>query len=166
MNRHPATLEVADLLAECETRRQRRSGPGGQHRNKVETACIIRHLPSNVEAEANERRSQEQNRQVAIDRLRVQLACQVRLPPPESPSELWCRRTRGKRIEVSTRHFDFAALLSEALDFLFDCDLDIPSAATRLNVSNSQLIKFIKRVPQMFARINDQRVANGGHRLK
>ena len=35
---HPAALPFDALLKECEVRRLRRSGPGGQHRNKVETA--------------------------------------------------------------------------------------------------------------------------------
>ena len=59
---HPAATRAEQLLAECEVRRLRRSGPGGQHRNKVETAVALRHLPTGVQAEANERRSQAQNR--------------------------------------------------------------------------------------------------------
>lgn len=170
MKTHPATLSVDDLLAECEIRRQRRSGPGGQHRNKVETAVIIRHVPTGVEAEANERRSQEQNRRVAIDRLRIQLACDVRSEMGDTAgdtnSELWRQRTRGRRVNISVNHEDFAAILSEALDHLFECGLDIPQAAQRLSISNSQLIKLIQKVPRMFARLNDLRVEQGLHRLK
>jgi protein subunit release factor B len=73
-NDHPAATRPEQLLAECEARRLRRSGPGGQHRNKVETAVSLRHLPTGVCAEANERRSQAQNRSTALFRLRVNLA--------------------------------------------------------------------------------------------
>lgn len=165
MKRHPATLSADDLLAQCEIRRQRRSGPGGQHRNKVETAVIIRHVPTGVEAEANERRSQEQNRRVAIDRLRIQLACDVRTETTDI-SELWRGRARGRRIQISVNHEDFAAILSEALDHLYECDFDVPVAAERLSLSNSQLIKLIQKVPRMFAKINELRVEQGLHRLK
>ena len=166
MTIHPAALAVDELLGACEIRRQRRSGPGGQHRNKVETAVIIRHIPSEIEVEASERRSQEQNRRVAVDRLRMQLACQVRTLPPESPSPLWQQRSRGGRVEVSTDHVDFAAILAEALDCLFACEVEIPPAAQRLGVSNSQLLKLIRRVPRAFTLMNDERDRRKMHRLK
>ena len=58
------------MIAECNVRRLRRSGPGGQHRNKVETAVSLHHLPTGVSAEASERRSQAQNHAMALFRLR------------------------------------------------------------------------------------------------
>ena len=64
--RQPA---VEQLLAECDVRASRRSGPGGQHRNKVETAISLHHLPTGVRAEASERRSQAQNQTQALFRL-------------------------------------------------------------------------------------------------
>ena len=58
---HPAALSPEELLHQCRARRTRRSGPGGQHRNKVETAGVLTHAPTGVQAEANERRSQAEN---------------------------------------------------------------------------------------------------------
>lgn len=46
------------------------SGPGGQHRNKTETACRIVHPDSGARAEASEHKSQDQNRKAAWKRLR------------------------------------------------------------------------------------------------
>ena len=63
---HPVKLTVDALLQQCDIRRTRHSGPGGQHRNKVETAIEITHRPTGIISFAAERRSQEQNRQVAI----------------------------------------------------------------------------------------------------
>ena len=61
MTQHPASLPYDELIRECEVRRQRRSGPGGQHRNKVETGIFIEHKPSGIRAEATEQRSQAKN---------------------------------------------------------------------------------------------------------
>ena len=51
---HPSGLDDARLLADCDQTFLRRSGPGGQNRNKVETAVVLRHRPTGLVAEANE----------------------------------------------------------------------------------------------------------------
>ena len=52
----------------------RGSGPGGQHRNVTDSAVRIRHLPTGIVVQASERRSQSQNRGLAMERLQKALA--------------------------------------------------------------------------------------------
>lgn len=158
---HPAAEPPDRLLAECDVRFSRRSGPGGQNRNKVETAAILTHRPTGLSAEANERRSQGENRAVALMRLRVNLALEVRRPSGSGagagPSPLWRSRLKGGRIVVSPHHDDFPALLAEALDVLADSDDDVKRAADRLGCSASQLVKLLKLEPRALKRVNDRR---------
>ena len=158
---HPAQLPIEKLLAQCEFRRTRRSGPGGQHRNKVETAVVIEHLPTHVRAEANERRSQDQNRQVAVQRLRVKLAVEVRTPAEPTPSVLWQARTVGGKLAINVDHDDFPALLAEVLDTVASVDFDLAATAQHLGVSSSQLVKFLKAEPAALAVVNRERLSQG-----
>ena len=163
---HPSQLPVEQLLASCEIKRTRGSGPGGQHRNKVETAIVVEHLPTCLRGEASERRSQEQNRQQAIFRLRVKLALEVRHDPAPRSSELWQRRTKGGRISVSAQHEDFPALLAEALDEIHGKEYAFPAAAKRLGITASQLVKLLKVEPAALVRVNRERLSRGESPLR
>jgi hypothetical protein len=165
---HPAALPAEQLLAECDLRQLRRSGPGGQHRNKVATAVVLGHRPTGVKAEANERRSQAENRSVALRRLRLNLALEIRClrDPDAAPSPLWQSRCRGARIGVSASHEDFPVLLAEALDVVSACDADVKAAAARLCCTASQLVKLLQREPRARALLNRWRRERGLHPLQ
>src|ERR1700760_3567798 len=68
------------LVAQCEVDRYRASGPGGQHRNKTESAVRLRHKPSGVTAIGEDSRSQAENKLHAVRRLRSAIALEVREP--------------------------------------------------------------------------------------
>lgn len=165
---HPSALEPETLLRGCIERRVRRSGPGGQHRNKVETGVVLRHDPTGIEAEANERRSQSENRQVALFRLRIRLAVEFRTARSADavPSELWRSRCREGQVSVNPSHADFPAILAEALDVLATCEFDHAAAADRLGCTGSQLVKLLKDERSAFERLNRERLARGMPRLK
>lgn len=165
---HPAALSDDDLLSQCELTRGRTSGPGGQHRNKVQTLVILTHRPTGITGRAGERRSPENNRKVALRRLRLALAVGVRVgvPAGEARSELWRSRCRGRAIACNPRHHDYPAMLAEAMDMLESCRGDPRRAAVRLDCSMSQLVKLIKLHPPALAAVNDRRAARGEHALR
>lgn len=165
---HPAALPPDDLLADCDVQRTRRSGPGGQHRNKVSTAVVITHRPTGCSAEAGERRSQRENKLAAMRRLRLKLAIELRLPVPagQGPSDLWRSRSGGGKVAVNVRHEDFPAMLSEAMDMLAACDLQPQIAAERLGCSTSQLVRMLRREPAALATVNRARAQCDLHPLR
>ncbi len=64
-------LELLKKQVIVETYRSR--GPGGQRKNKVETAVRLKHLPSGITVVATDYRSQAENRRLAFERLRDRL---------------------------------------------------------------------------------------------
>jgi len=165
---HPAALPLEQLLTQCDVQFVRRSGPGGQHRNKVSTAVVLLHRPTGVKAEANERRSQAENRTAAILRLRINLALEVRTnrETTDVPSPLWRSRCRAGRIEVSPTHDDFPTLLAEALDALAVSQFDPKLVGKRFRCTASQMVKFLKKEPRAILQVNQARSGQGLHPLR
>ncbi len=165
---HPASLPDEDLLAQCTLTRGRSSGPGGQHRNKVQTHVQLTHTPTGIGAQAGERREAEVNKRVAVRRLRFELAMQVRVAVPDGEirSVLWKSRCKNQRIVCSAEHRDYPSMLAEALDVIQACGWDMKKASTRLDVSGSQLTKLIAKYPPALVMVNRQRQERGMHTLK
>ena len=156
---HPASLDIDSLMKDCKLTRGRASGPGGQHRNKVETHITIRHEPTGIEAQAGERRLAKENQSVAVKRLRLLLAQEVRVlvPNGEIRSELWKSRCRKRKIICSEKHYDFPSLLAEAMDVIDACGYDMRQASTRLECSSTQLVRLLSGHPPILAKFNEER---------
>jgi protein subunit release factor B len=99
-------LEILKRQVVVETYRS--SGPGGQRKNKTETAVRIKHLPSGITVIATEYRSQAQNRELAFKRLRERLQKlnhpRKRRVPTKVPSSVTRRRKEEKRILSVKKH--------------------------------------------------------------
>jgi hypothetical protein len=162
-------LDDAELLKQCEIEFGRASGPGGQHRNKVETAVTITHRPTGVSGSATERRHQSQNRHEALFRLRLHLANRVRReidPVNYQPSDLWRTRRQGEKMSVSPTHRDYPALLAEALDVVVARNFDVAGSAGMLGITMSQLGKLLRHNKEAHGHVNRERERRGLHALK
>ena len=159
--KHPAGYPEEKLLKECNVKRTRGSGPGGQHRNKVETAIVITHNASEIIGQASERRSQKDNHKEALFRLRINLAIGYRRQfeslQEMKLSECWHKRIVAGRIQISTSHEHFPEMLAETLDILSFCKHDVACAALKIGCTNSQLIKFLKKETAAFEWVNRKR---------
>jgi len=159
---------MEDLLKSCRVTKGRSSGPGGQHRNKTETEVTILHEPSGIVARAGERRSAEINRRVALRRLRLSLATELRVgvPAGDVRSEKWRERCQRGRIACNPRHEDYPAMLAEAMEMIEACGLDHKKASIRLECTPSQLLKLVKDHPPAWVRLNRLRAQRGMPPLK
>jgi ribosome-associated protein len=98
--------DMATLEKEVLVEPYRAPGPGGQRKNRKETAIRLTHPPSGIVVVASERRSQAQNREIAFDRLIKKLA-QLNRPRkrrvPTKPSAGAVRRQKEAKEKLSQK---------------------------------------------------------------
>lgn len=168
---HPASWPEEQLMAQCRIAFSRASGPGGQNRNKVETSVQIEFLPNHIVASASERRTQKENRDVALQRLRCKLAVELRptavggaetqTDVASRPSETWMRYCRGGRIDIADSNRDWPTVLAELVGTLVESDWNLGLAASRLGTSSSQCVKLLKKHAAAFLLLNRERGLRG-----
>jgi protein subunit release factor B len=95
-------LDDEALSKECEESFFVASGPGGQHRNKTESGVRLTHPPTGLSITATERRSQAQNRQVALERLRQGLKA-LSFEPKKRRKTKPTRGSQERRIAAKKR---------------------------------------------------------------
>ncbi len=133
------------LLSECEVDTYRASGPGGQKRNKTESAVRLRHRASGLLVIAEESRSQAENRTRALKRMRKALALRLRQNPagegvPEAVSA--CVGKNG-RLRVGQRDSRYLPAAAAVLDVLAAESGVLATTAERLGLSTGNLSSFL-----------------------
>jgi protein subunit release factor B len=91
--------ELDVLKKETEVSYYKASGPGGQRKNKRETAVRLFHPASRITVIATERRSQAQNRTLAFKRLQKRLMALNRKEKPRIPTSVPQREKERRLIE-------------------------------------------------------------------
>ena len=143
------------LLNRCDVHLYKASGPGGQHRNKVTSAVRLRHRPTGIAAHADDSRSQHQNKRLAMRRLRMNIACQLRRPvdpaepvlPPVVRQCLFTPKRKGasqKRLEIGRKDARFWPIAAFLLDLLSACEGRLADAAERLEITTGNLSAILK----------------------
>jgi hypothetical protein len=150
------------LIAQCEVDRYRASGPGGQHRNKTESAVRLRHKLSGVSAIGEDSRSQAENKLHAVRRLRAAIALEVREPAPPLPSPRLAALVAGGTAPLGAKTKltgEYWAAIAELLDLLVDGGLEIAATAQKLGITTGALSKLLLHDEAVGRAVNDLRRA-------
>lgn len=151
------------LIGQCEVDRYRASGPGGQHRNKTESAVRLRHKLSGVSAIGEDSRSQAENKMHAVRRLRAAIALDVREPVKldgYAPSPRLAALVAGGTAPLGAKTRltgEYWAAIAELLDLLVAGDLEIGTTAQRLGVTTGALSKLLLHDDHVGRAVNDLR---------
>jgi hypothetical protein len=160
------------LIAQCEVDRYRASGPGGQHRNKTESAVRLRHKLTGVTAIGEDSRSQAENKVHAVRRLRSAIALEVREPvrlDDYKPSGRLANVVAGGTAPLGAKTRltgDYWAAMAELLDLLVAGNLEIATTAQRLGITTGALSKLLLHDDSVARVVNDLRRAKGMRPLR
>jgi hypothetical protein len=160
------------LIAQCDVDRYRASGPGGQHRNKTESAVRLRHKATGVSAIGEDSRSQAENKHHAVRRLRAHLALEVREPVAlegYAPSALLAALVAGGTAPLGAKTRvtpTYWAAMAELLDLLVAGDLEIAATAQRLGISTGAMSKLLLHDDLVGRAVNDLRRGRGMRPLR
>ena len=169
-------LSDQELSDQCRFERFRVSGPGGQHRNKTDSAVRLTHEPTGVVGFASERRSQHQNRSAALARLRRNIALEHRAdldlemyhPPPALqrilPRSVETEVPRKER--VGPKHREFWTGVGPLLDLFEAVQGSTADCAAMLGCSSNQLTKLFASEPHLWAAANTIRERKGLNPLR
>ena len=153
------------LIAQCEVDRYRASGPGGQHRNKTESAVRLRHKLTGVSAIGEDSRSQSENKLHAVRRLRAAIALEVREPVRidgyvPSPRLAAFVAAGTAPLGAKTRLTgEYWASMADLLDLLVAGGLEIGATAKRLGMTTGALSKLLLHDEHVGRAVNDLRRA-------
>jgi hypothetical protein len=153
----------ATLLAECDVDTFRGPGPGGQKRNKTDSAVRLRHKPTGLIVIAGESRSQAENRTRALKRLREALALRIRrsVYPDRTPDAVTACIDKSGRLGVGRRDARFMPCAGAMLDLLAFHEGSVGDVARRLGLTTGNVSSFITGDEDVMTEANRLRATFG-----
>ena len=147
-------LSDEELLQQCDWYAGRASGPGGQKRNKTHSAINMIHAPTKITVIANEHRMQGENRQLALKRLRLQLALALRrdidLETFVIPTEVSAQINGKGKLAVNPDNHKYLPIIAAMLDLLTVYRGQVSKAADRLGITTTNFINVLHDDPKLW----------------
>lgn len=120
----------------------KRSGNGGQKRNKTSSAVRVSLKEFDISAEDCTERSQKLNRSKALQKLRRKIAMTFRETPTEE-----------ELTAVAPSNSKYPLFLARLLDLLESVNYSFKECGVKMNLSSSQVEKLLRKDPALWQKV-------------
>ncbi len=145
------------LSQQCSLDFYKSTGKGGQKKNKTSSSVRLVHKATGIEATSGNRRSQKENRAIALKQMKMNLALSWR----NVPAQKW-----DGNFNLNEKNPQFPLLAATVLDHIYEHGWQVSAAAQALGLSTGQLIKFLKKHVDLWQKVNQERERIGLNKLK
>jgi len=145
------------LSNQCSLEFFKSTGKGGQKKNKTSSAVRLVHKATKIEAISGNRRSQKENRAIALKHMKMNLALAWR----KVPAEKW-----NGPFNQNEKNPQFPLVSAVVLDHIYEQGWQVSKAADKLGLSTGQLIRFLKKHVDLWQKVNQERERLGLNKLK
>ncbi len=161
-------LNDATFLKQCRLEAYTASGPGGQKRNRTCSAVRLTHVLTGLSAVAEESRSQHENREHALRRLKILMALRLRAYPDKGwslPEEL-LPYFKPAVIRMNPKNELYPLFCAAMLDLLYIQRGSISRTAQVLGITTGQCGPLFMISKDLMAEANRLRAQFGLKSLK
>ena len=145
-----------ELLKLCKTDHFIATGKGGQKRNKTSSAVRLSLNDSTISVTASEDRQQSVNKKLAIRKLRLSIAMELR-----QEAQAW----QGQ-LDMNAKNPQYPLFIGCLTDYLFESNWQVSEVAKSFDISTGKLIKIISKDDSFWQFVNKERQGNGYKPLK
>lgn len=139
-----------ELMRLCRCDTCRGTGPGGQKRNKTESAVRLTHEASGMSVTDDHSRSQHLNRHAALRKLRLEIALQIRVEPQALDKAAY-------QLVPGVNNALFPMWAAHVMDVLEAMNYHLAEAAAAMGLSTGRLGKELAQSPTLWQRVNQER---------
>ena len=132
------------FVKQCRIDTYTASGPGGQKRNRTYSAVRITHYETGLSVIAEESRSQAENRQKAIRRLKKSIALEIRSQGPEIP---WGIRKifQKDNLNLNRKNLLYPVFCAMVLDCIYMAKGKTADSSNLLDITTGKLNKLLSK---------------------
>ena len=143
-------LEDSEFLTHCLIDFYKARGPGGQKKNKTESAVRLTLKENGISATASEDRQQSVNRSRCIKRLKLQVAFEMRSEP-----EPW----QGQ-LDMNPSNKNYPLFCAILFDHFNENSWQMSTVAEIYGISTGKLVKILAKSDTLWQEVNRQRTKN------